>query len=284
MELVALSPVFGFEVRGLDASQPLNDEQAKWLRQAWCRSSLLVLRDQRMDETSLVRFSRLFGELELPPASATRRAGDGGITTQPEIWVISNVVENGRPIGALGYGEAEWHTDMSYIETPPTASVLYGLEVPPVGADTWFASQHAAYEGLPASLKAEIADRRLNHDSSYTSAGELRAGASAPPSPDKAPGARHPLVRTHPETGRQALFLGRRRNAWVEGLSLSESEALLDRLWAACVRDEYVYVHKWRRGDLLIWDNRSVLHRRDAFDNAHRRVLLRTQVKGDRPV
>lgn len=283
MELVALSPVFGFEVRGLDVSRPLAETDAKRLRQAWARGSLLVFRDQRMDEIALVRFSRLFGELELPPASATRSAGDGGITTQPEIWVISNVVENGRPIGALGYGEAEWHTDMSYIDTPPTASLLYGLEVPPVGADTWFASQHAAYEGLPAELKVRIAGRRANHDSSYTSAGELRRGASAPTSPDQAPGARHPVVRTHPETGRLALFLGRRRNGWIEGLPLGESEALLDRLWAECVRDEYVHVHKWRPGDLLVWDNRAVVHRRDAFDNAHRRVLLRTQVKGDQP-
>lgn len=283
MDLVALSPVFGFEVRGLDLARPLGQADARRLRQAWARGSLLVFRDQRMDEAALARFSRHFGELELPPASAARRAGDGGITTQPEIWVISNVVENGKPIGALGYGEAEWHTDMSYIDTPPTASLLYGLEVPPVGADTWFASQHAAYEGLPAALKAEIAGRRVNHDSSYTSAGELRSGAAAPATPDRAPGARHPIVRVHPETGRQALYLGRRRNGWVEGLPLAESEALLDRLWAECVRDDYVHVHKWRQGDLLIWDNRALVHRRDAFDNAHRRVLLRTQVKGDRP-
>jgi taurine dioxygenase len=283
MELLALSPVFGFEVRGLDLGRPLAAENARHLRQAWCRGSLLVFRDQAMDEAALVRFSRIFGELEMPPASSTRRAGDGGIATQPEIWVISNVVENGKPIGALGYGEAEWHTDMSYIDTPPTASVLYGLEVPPAGADTWFASQHAAYEGLPAELKQRIGGRRANHDSSYTSAGELRSGAAPPAAADQAPGARHPIVRTHPETGRSALYLGRRRNGWIEGLGLAESEALLDRLWAECVRDEYLYVHKWRRGDLLVWDNRAVVHRRDAFDNAHRRVLLRTQVKGDRP-
>lgn len=283
MELVALSPVFGFEVRGVDLARPLAETQANLLRQAWNRGSLLVFRGQAMDEPALARFSRLFGELELPPASSTRRAGDGGIATQPEIWVISNVVENGKPIGALGYGEAEWHTDMSYIDAPPTASLLYGLEVPPTGADTWFASQHAAFEGLPADLKDKIAGRRANHDSSYTSAGELRTGASAPVTPDRAPGARHPIVRTHPETGRQALYLGRRRNGWIEGLRLEESEALLDRLWAECVRDDHVYVHKWRPGDLLVWDNRAVVHRRDAFDNAHRRVLLRTQVKGDRP-
>ncbi|WP_119419616.1 TauD/TfdA dioxygenase family protein [Desertibaculum subflavum] len=283
MELVALSPVFGFEVRGLDLGFPLPPDEAQGLRRAWSRGSLLVFRGQKMDDAALVRFSRHFGELELPPASSTRRAGDGGITTQPEIWVISNVVENGKPIGALGYGEAEWHTDMSYIDTPPTASVLYGLEVPPVGADTWFASQHAAFEGLPAELKEKLAGRRVNHDSSYTSAGELRSGASAPVTPDRAPGARHPIVRTHPETGRPALYLGRRRNGWIEGLKIEESEALLDRLWAECVRDDYVYKHKWQQGDLLIWDNRAVVHRRDAFDNAHRRVLLRTQVRGNKP-
>lgn len=283
MELVALSPVFGFEVRGVDLAGPLSAADARHLRQAWSRGSLLVFRGQAMDEAALVRFSRHFGELELPPASSTRRAGDGGITTQPEIWVISNVVENGKPIGALGYGEAEWHTDMSYIDMPPTASLLYGLEVPPAGADTWFASQHAAWEGLPAELKDKVAGRRANHDSSYTSAGELRSGAAAPVTPEGAPGARHPIVRTHPETGRPALYLGRRRNGWVEGMPLAESEALLDRLWAESARDAYIHVHKWRHGDLLVWDNRAVIHRRDAFDNTHRRVLLRTQVKGDRP-
>lgn len=283
MELVALTPVFGFEVRGLDTGAALPATTLAQLRSAWNRSSLLVFRDQKLDEGALVAFSRHFGEPELPPASAARVAGDGGIARHPEIWIISNVVENGKPIGALGYGEAEWHTDMSYIDAPPTASLLYGLEVPPIGADTHFASQHAAYEGLPTDLKAAVEGRRANHDSSYTSAGELRAGAKPVEAVDQAPGARHPIVRTHPETGRKALFLGRRRNAWVEGMAVPDSEALLDRLWAESSRPDYTYVHKWRRGDLLIWDNRAVIHRRDAFDNANRRLLLRTQLKGARP-
>lgn len=283
MELVALTPVFGFEVRGIDTAAPLADDVLDRLRPAWNRGSLLVFRGQKLDEGGLVAFSRHFGEPELPPASASRAAGDGGIARHPEIWIISNVVENGKPIGALGYGEAEWHTDMSYIDAPPTASLLYGLEVPPTGADTHFASQHAAYDGLSAELKAALEGKRANHDSSYTSAGELRAGARPVERADQAPGARHPVVRTHPETGRKALFLGRRRNAWIEGMPLEESEALLDRLWAEASRTDYTYVHKWRQGDLLIWDNRAVIHRRDAFDNAHRRLLLRTQLKGTRP-
>lgn len=283
MELVALTPVFGFEVRGLDTGAALPAATLAQLRSAWNRSSLLVFRDQTLDEGALVAFSRHFGEPELPPASASRAAGDGGIARHPEIWIISNVVENGKPIGALGYGEAEWHTDMSYIDAPPTASLLYGLEVPPSGADTHFASQHAAYEGLPADLKTAVEGKRANHDSSYTSAGELRAGAKPVEAVDQAPGARHPIVRTHPETGRKALFLGRRRNAWIEGMAVPDSEALLDRLWAESSRPDYTYVHKWRRGDLLLWDNRAVIHRRDAFDNAHRRLLLRTQLKGSRP-
>lgn len=283
MELVALTPVFGFEVRSVDTAVPLPGESLDRLKAAWNRGSLLVFRDQKLDEGALVAFSRHFGVPELPPASAARVAGDGGIARHPEIWIISNVVENGKPIGALGYGEAEWHTDMSYIEAPPTASLLYGLEVPPFGADTHFASQHAAYEGLSADLKAAVEGRRANHDSSYTSAGELRAGAKPVEAVDQAPGARHPIVRTHPETGRKALFLGRRRNAWIEGMAVAESEALLDRLWVEASRPDYTYVHKWRQGDLLIWDNRAVIHRRDAFDNAHRRLLLRTQLRGSRP-
>jgi taurine dioxygenase len=282
MEIVPLDAAIGVEIKGVDAARPLDAGSLARMRRAWAENGLLLLRGQRMDEASLVAFSRGFGELELPPASAERASGDGG-ARRPEIWVISNVVVDGKPIGGLGYGEAEWHTDMSYIAAPPTASVLYAVEVPAAGGDTHFASMIRAYARLPEDLKRAVAGRTAKHDSSYTSVGELRRGSKEIVDPREAPGASHPIVRLHPETGVPALYLGRRKSGYIDGLPLEESERLLDRLWAHCTDPAFAYAHKWRAGDILVWDNRSVIHRRDAFDPKTRRIMLRTQIKGEPP-
>ncbi|MBI1775926.1 MAG: TauD/TfdA family dioxygenase [Proteobacteria bacterium] len=282
MQVRALTPVFGAEIIGLDVAEPLAADAFRGLREIWHAQSLLLIRGQSLDETALVRFSRGFGTLESPPASAERVWADGG-SICPEIWVISNVIENGKPIGGLGAGEAEWHTDMSYIEEPPSASLLYAREIPPAGGDTAFASMHAALEAMPLVLRAAIEGRRAKHDSSYTSAGELRRGASADVNAETAPGGVHPIIRTHPETGRKAIYLGRRRNGLIVELPLDESEAVLDEVWRFATQLQFTYRHHWRLGDLLVWDNRALVHRRDAFDPEARRIMLRTQVKGDRP-
>lgn len=282
MEIVPLDAALGVEVRGVDAAHGVDAASFARMRTAWAESGLLLLRGQRMDEPGLVRFSQGFGALELPPASAERSYGDGG-ARRPEIWVISNVVVDGKAIGGLGYGEAEWHTDMSYIPAPPMASVLYAVEVPPSGGDTHFASMIQAYASLPEDLKRAVAGRTAKHDSSYTSVGELRRGSTDITDPREAPGASHPIVRLHPETGVPALYLGRRKNGYIDGLALEESERLLDRLWAHATDPRLAYAHKWRQGDILVWDNRSVIHRRDAFDPKTRRIMLRTQVQGDAP-
>lgn len=282
IEVIPTGAALGAEVRGLDLSKPLSDADFEAVSQAWLDHVVLLFRDQKISDDDLVRFSRRFGELDTAPASATDYAG-AQEKSRPEIWIISNVVENGKPIGALGDKEAEWHTDMSYVDEPPMASVLYSLEIPREGGDTSFANMYKAYETLPADLKREVEGRLANHDSSTTSVGELRAGAGAVADVRLAPGAKHPMVRTHPVTGGKALYLGRRLNAYVPGLDLAESERLLDRLWAHCMKPEFAWTHKWRVGDLLIWDNRVAIHRRDSFDGRERRVMHRTQIKGDRP-
>lgn len=282
MDLRELSPAVGTEVTGIDV-RDIDDDGFARLRRIWCERGLLLFRGQSLDGPALVRFSRRFGELEPPPASERSGREGAGAAEAPEVWLISNVLENGRPIGSLGYGEAEWHTDMSYLEEPPTASLLYGREVPPAGGNTWFASMTAAMQAMPDELNRAVAGRKARHDASYTSAGDLRQGAAEVTDVRTTPGTEHPIVRTHPETGRPCLYLGRRRNGYIVGLEVEESEALLDRLWDFSTQAAFVYVHEWRVGDLLVWDNRSVIHRRDAFDPAARRVMLRTQVRGDRP-
>jgi taurine dioxygenase len=197
--------------------------------------------------------------------------------------VVSNVVEDGKAIGQLGAYEAIWHTDMSYIQEPPSASALYALEVPPEGGDTGFCNMYRAYESLPDDLRRQISRLLCRHDASRNSAGELRRGFVDASDPSQTIGAEHPLVRTHPVTGRKALFLGRRRNAYIPGLPVADSEALLDALWDYAAKPEFTWYQQWRAGDLILWDNRCVMHRRDAFDPAARRVMHRTQIKGDRP-
>lgn len=280
-EVCPSGAALGAEIRGLDVRN-LDDARFAALRAAWLDHKVLLIRDQQLSDDDLVRFASRFGPLDRAPASEYDDAGSQA-GSRPEVWVISNVVENGRPIGALGADEAEWHTDMSYVPAPPMASVLYALEVPPAGGDTSFANMEAALAALHADLRQPIEGRMANHDSSYTSVGRLRKGAVPVRDVTKAPGARHPIIRTHPETGRQALYLGRRRNGWIVDMDVAESEALLDRLWAHCADPRFVWTHKWRPGDLLVWDNRCTNHRREAFDPASRRVMHRCQIKGDVP-
>jgi taurine dioxygenase len=181
----------------------------------------------------------------------------------------------------LGAGEATWHTDMSYLTDPPKASMLYALEVPPSGGNTYFNNMYLAYETLPAEMKKQIEGRRLKHDGTYNSGGYVRQGVAAVDDPISSPGTYHPLVCTHPETKRRVLYLGRRRNAYIDGLPLAESESLLDELWRHATQDELTWFNEWRPGDLVLWDNRCTMHRRDPFDANSRRVMHRTQIKGE---
>jgi taurine dioxygenase len=193
--------------------------------------------------------------------------------------VISNIQEGGVPIGGLGDGEAIWHADMTYVERPPMAAILYAIEIPPERGDTYWANMYLAYETLPAGLKKQVEGRKAVHDATYNSAGTRRKGYGDVTDPRSAPGARHDLVRRHPETGRQCLFLGRRRNSYVLGLELAQSEALLDALWEHATQPQFTFRQEWRVGDVIVWDNRCTLHRRDAFDPRARRLLHRTQIR-----
>ena len=275
--LTNLDAPIGAEVRGADLSTPLAPADVDAMKQAWKQRLVLVVRGQRLSDPQLLAFSRYFGELDPPGPNPY---GEPFNKEFPEINVISNVIENGRPIGNLGAGEAVWHADMTYIDVPPKAGILCALEVPPSGGDTYFADMFAAYATLPADLKKACEGRVAMHDASRNSAGFLRKGYREVADVRDTVGARHPLVRTDPETGRKALFLGRRPNSYVVGMDVPQSEALLDALWEHATQPQFALCHVWRAGDLLMWNNLAVLHRRDPFDADARRVMHRTQIKG----
>lgn len=274
----------GADVHGVDLSQPVSDSSFARIAQAWGEHLVLRFSGQKLDDRQLMRFSARFGELDRVPIAATGfERTDSELMTEAREWVavISSVKKNGKAVGGLGAYELVWHTDMSYNPLPPRASLLYALEVPADGGNTGFLNMYAAYESLPADLKRAIEGKTCIHDSSRNSAGELRQGFQRTTDVTRTPGAVHPLVRLHPVTKRKALFLGRRPGAYIHGLSIEESERLLDAVWAHATQEQFAWYQKWRIGDLVMWDNRCVMHRRDAFDEQLRRLMHRTQIVGE---
>ena len=274
-----LDGALGAEVAGVDVSKPVPQADIDAIENAWRERLVVVFHDQALNDPQLIDFSKNFGELDPPGPNPF---GQPFLKDHPELNVISNVVEDGKPIGNLGDGEAVWHADMTYVDVPPKAAMLHALEVPPpeAGGNTYFANMFAAYEALPADLKQAADGKIAIHDASRNSAGMLRKGYQEVTDVRQTVGARHPLVRTDARTGRKALFLGRRPSAYVVGLSVADSDALLDALWAHATQPRFAMCHEWKVGDLLMWNNLSVLHRRDPFDPKTRRVMHRSQIKG----
>ena len=274
----------GADVHGVDLAKPVSEAAFKHIAAAWSEHLVLRFAGQRIDDHMLMQFSARFGQLDRVPISAANfDRADSGLADDVREWVtvISSVVKDGKPVGGLGSYELVWHTDMSYNALPPRASLLYALEVPPDGGNTGFLNMYTAYETLAPELKRAVEGRTCIHDSSRNSAGELRKGFQRTLDVRRTPGAVHPLVRLHPATKRKALFLGRRPGAYVHGLPVEESEALLDAVWAHATQEHFAWYQKWRAGDLVLWDNRCVMHRRDAFDESLRRLMHRTQIVGE---
>jgi taurine dioxygenase len=241
------------------------------IHQAWLDHLVVVFRGRTLTDAELLRVGRYFGDLLESPPTAVHQ---GAQRPDPYISIISNVIENGEPIGSLGNDEAIWHTDMSNTPVPPAASILTSLEVPVTGGgETGFINMYEALRTLPEDLRAQIQGRTIYHDGGRNSAGQRRRHAIS---------TSHPIVRTHPETRRNALYLGRRRDSRIDGLADAESDALLDALWAHTVAQP-AWHHDWRVGDTLIWDNRCAIHHRNAFDGGARRIMHRTQTIGTVP-
>ena len=270
------SESFGADITGVDLAN-LTDDTFEGIYRAWLAFGVLRFKGQILNKDSLQTFSQRFGPLEQIP---TGRMSDEQKAQLDNLYVtpISNIKVDGKPIGGLGDAEATWHSDMTYVEVPPPASVLLGVEIPQNGGDTFFADQRAALASLPEDLRQRIEGLSIKHNAAHDSVGNLRPGFEAFDDPQDAPGAVHPIIRKHNETGDTCLYLGRREWAYIPGLPLEESEALLDDLWSYAVPADYVVEQNWTPGDVIIWDNRRCLHKRTSIDPSQRRLLLRCQV------
>lgn len=281
MRIIPIGEMIAADIQDANLSQPLDDVSIAAIAEAWNENLVLRFRNQHLSDADLIRFSSYFGELDPPGPNPY---GVTFLPEFPEINVISNVKDDtGVPIGNLGDGEAVWHADMTYIDNPPEAGILYALEVPVGQGDTYFANMVAAYNDLPSDLRVAIEGKTLIHDAAHNSAGMLRKGYEEITDIKLTPGARHPLAYED-QHGRVSLFLGRRPHAYIVGMEESDSDSLLDALWAHATRPKYSWHNEWQKGDLVMWQNRMVMHRRDAFDPSTRRVMHRTQLKGKSPI
>jgi len=287
-EVLPADAALGAEVRGLDLTT-LDDATFAALHQAWLHHIVLVFHGQTLAAEDLVVLVRRFGtpvtSSNLHQRNMPGRAANRLYDLPPEVTVVSNVRDRGESIGILGDGEVVWHADFSFKERPTAARMLVAMEVPAreLGGNTFFMNCYAAYDALPADLKRRVSGMTIKQADIVDTAMKVRPGMSLDMDIRTVPGPSHPVISTHPETGHNLLFLGRRHGSCVNGCSHAESEALLDQLWAHATQPRFWYEHKWATGDVVVWDNRSALHRRDAFDSNSRRVLYAAQVEGHRP-
>lgn len=287
-EVVPAQAALGAEVRGLDLRE-LDDATFRELHQAWLHHVLLAFRGQSLVAKDLVNLVRRFGtpvtSSGLHKRDLKERAGNELLNLPPEVTVVSNVKQDGKAVGILGDGEVVWHSDFSFKERPTAARMLVAMEVPPreLGGSTFFLNCYAAYDALPAAMKKRVSGLTVKQADIVDTAMKVRPGMSLEMDIRTVPGPSHPIISTHPETGHNMLFLGRRHGSYVNGFSIEESEALLDQLWDHATQPRFWYEHKWSVGDVVVWDNRATLHRRDPFDSNTRRVLYAAQVEGHRP-
>lgn len=267
-----LSPALGAEILGVDLRDPISETLKQQLLDAWYRYLVILVRKQTLGEDDQVRFAESFG----PPAKVSSGRTFPGVK-HPSVMLVSNIRADGKPIGALPDGEMHFHTDQCHQEVPAKATMLYAMEIPSKGGDTLFSNAYAAYETLSDEIKSRISGRRaLNAyatDTTLRSANYDDASASY----------WHPVVRTHPATGRKALYVNRLMTREIEGLPHDESDAILQHLFDHQEQPQFIYGHVWQPGDILMWDNRCTLHARTDFSAGERRLLRRVTILGEKP-
>ncbi len=270
----AITPLSGREVLDVDLRAPLDAAGIAQLESIWHETGTILLRGQSISEEEQVRFAGYFGE----PAMRLLNRHDGTSKGHPGVMFISNIRENGQLIGALPDGEMMFHSDQCYVERPAMASMLYAIEIPSKGGNTLFGNMYAAYEALPAATKARLTGLRAMNIYDY-GANPTQRGAPTADAQQHA----HPVVRTHPGTGRKALYVNRLMTDSIVGMPRAESDALLAQLFDHLENPAWIYEHVWQVGDLLMWDNRCTVHARSDFDASERRLLRRCTVLGDVP-
>ncbi len=273
-EIVPLSRHIGAELRGIDLREKPDAETVRAIYQAWLDHLVLVFPGQKLSQEDLIRATGFFGELgELSRPPKYRPPGFAKML--PGIMLISNIRENGEPIGALPDGEMMFHHDMIHAEVPSKATLLYAVEIPSAGGNTLFASGYAAYDTLDSAVRQKLEGRQAMHHYNYgsTQKGDRRGTEAFGE-------CTHPVFRTHDDTGRKAVYVNRLMTVGVVGMSQTESEPLLNAVFDHAEKREFVYEHTWQLGDLLLWDNRCSSHARTDFPSTERRLMLRTTVKG----
>jgi taurine dioxygenase len=273
VQVIPLAPALGAEIRGVDASRPLDDATFAGIRDAWHQHLVIVLRGQDLDEEAQVRFAERFGALS--PIHTDHHS-----PTNKAVMYIGNRKKDGRMVGALPLGEMQFHSDQCYKERPAAGTMLYGIEIPAEGGNTLFANAYKAYEALPALVRQRIEGRKAVHVYDYGGGVLDRRNMVEP---EAGVSFAHPVARTHPATGRKALYVNRLMTHHIEGLLREESEELLALMFETLERPEFIYEHRWRVGDLVLWDNRCTLHARRDFDPAESRWLRRVTIQGERP-
>ena len=278
IEVIPTGAALGAEIRGVDLAKPIDDDTFAVIERTYNEYGVIFFRGQQITPQQQVAFTRRFGEIEFNIFGER-----WSVSGSPEIVVVSNVTENGRPLGVRRAGE-NWHSDMCYTARPPRGTMLYALEIPdlfglPLG-DTEFASAAAAWDALPERLRRQIEGRRAVFD--FT--GRKRAFPPTQAEIQRYPQVRHPIVRTHPFTGRKCLYVMRDDCVGIDGLEREEAEALIAALADHIVKPAFVYRHQWQPGDLLLWDNCTVQHRAvQDYDLPHRRLMHRTTMGGAVP-
>ena len=287
-QVVPTKAALGAEIRGIDL-RTIDDAAFAEIHRTWLQHVMLVFRGQSLQAQDLVNLVRRFGtpvtSSGLHKRDLKERAGNELLNLPPEVTIVSNVKQEGKSVGILGDGEVVWHSDFSFKERPTAARMLVAMEIPPreAGGTTFFLNCYAAYEALSPEMKKRVSGMTIKQADIVDTAMKVRPGMSPDMDIRTVPGPSHPVISTHPETGNNMLFLGRRHGAYVNGCSLEESEALLNQLWEHCAQPRFWYEHTWAVGDVVVWDNRAILHRRDSFDSATRRVLYAAQVEGHKP-
>lgn len=270
IKVIPIAETIGAEIE-CDDFTDLDQQAIAEVKKAWLDHLVLLFRGRTLSDDELMRVGRYFGDLEQSPPTAVAQDAE---RPNPYISIISNILVNGKSIGSLGNDEAIWHTDMSNRPVPPSASILTSHEVPMgPGGETGFINMYRALETLPAHLMSQIQGKTIYHDGGRNSAGVQRRHSIS---------SSHPIIRTHPETGINALYLGRRRDSHIDGMPAAESDKLLDALWAH-TESQQAWHHEWKVGDTLVWDNRCVMHHRNSFDASARRLMHRTQTIGTAP-